>query len=183
MLNHFIKFALNHRLFVVAAAAFILVYGAITLTQLPVDVFPDITKPTVTIMTEAHGMAPEEVETRVTVPIESYLNGLPGVERIRSQSGIGLSAIYVEFKWGTDIYRNRQIVQEKLNLSRERLPKDVLPIMGPIGSLMGQIQQIAVTTQDPKIGPMELRSTAEWILRPRLMTIPGIAQVISIGGG
>lgn len=183
MLNAIIRFALNHRLLVVAITAFIVVYGAITLKNLPIDVFPDITKPTVTIMTESHGMAPEEVETRVTLPVESYLNGIPGVERIRSQSGIGLSAIYIEFEWGTDIYRNRQLVQEKLNLSKERLPKDITPIMGPVGSLMGQIQQIALTTESNEVTPMELRNLAEWVLRPRLMTIQGVSQVISIGGG
>ncbi len=183
MLNSIIRFALNHRLLVIALAAFLVVYGSITLKNLPIDVFPDITKPTVTIVTESHGMAPEEVETRVTFPIESYLNGIPGVERIRSQSGIGLSAIYVEFKWGTDIYKSRQLVQEKLNLSKERLPKDITPIMGPIGSLMGQIQQIALTTESNEINPMELRNLAEWVIRPRLMTIQGVSQVIAIGGG
>jgi len=183
VLNLIIRFALNHRLLVVSVAAMILVYGSMTVQNLPIDVFPDITKPTVTIMTESHGMAPEEVETRVTLPIENYLNGLPGVERVRSQSGIGLSAIYVEFDWNTDIYRNRQLVQEKLNLSKERLPKDITPIMGPIGSLMGQIQQIAVTTEAGEIEPMQLREIADWIIRPRLMTIPGVSQVITIGGG
>jgi CzcA family heavy metal efflux pump len=182
LLNTIIRFALNNRLLVVATTALLLVYGSVTLVGLPIDVFPDITKPTVTIMTESHGMAPEEVELRVTFPIESFLNGLPGVERVRSQSGIGLSAIYVEFEWGTDIYRNRQLVQERLTLVKERLPKDITPIMGPIGSLMGQIQQIAITS-DGSVSPMVLRDTAEWVLRPRLMTIPGVAQVISIGGG
>lgn len=187
MLNALIRFALNHRLLVVSLTAAMVVYGAIAVSKLSIDVFPDITKPTVNIMTEAHGMAPEEVETRVTLPIESYLNGLPGVERIRSQSGIGLSVIYVEFAWGTDIYRARQLVQEKLNLTKERLPKEIAPIMGPVGSLMGQIQQIAVTNiEDGKgetLDPMELRSLADWVIRPRLMTIPGISQVIAIGGG
>lgn len=183
MLNSIIRFALHHRLFVLAATALLVVYGTITVSQLPIDVFPDITKPTVTIMTEAHGMAPEEVETRVTFPVESFLNGLPHVERVRSQSGIGLSAIYVEFEWGTDIYRNRQLVQEKLNLAKEKLPKDITPIMGPVGSLMGQIQQIAITSEDPAITPMQLRNLAEWVIRPRLMTIPGVSQVIGIGGG
>lgn len=183
MLNTLLRFSLSHRLLVIAGAALLAVYGAITAAQLPIDVFPEITKPTVTVMTEAHGMAPEEVETRVTLPIESYLNGLPAVERIRSQSGIGLSVIFIEFEWGTDIFRNRQLVQEKLNLTRDRLPRDIVPIMGPIGSLMGQIQQIAVTAPEGGVEPMELRNFAEWTLRPRLMTIPGVAQVISIGGG
>lgn len=183
MLNSIIRFALNHRLLVIAATALIIVYGALTVKNLPIDVFPDINKPTVTIMTEAHGMAPEEVETRVTFPIESVLNGLPGVERVRSQSGIGLSAIYVEFEWNTDIYRNRQLVQEKLALAKERLPKDISPVMGPVSSLMGQIQQIALYSEDNSVEPMEVRNIAEWVLRPRLMTIPGVAQVISIGGG
>ena len=182
MLNAIIRFALNHRLLVVATTALLVVYGSVTLMGLPIDVFPNITKPTVTIMVESHGMAPEEVETRVTFPIESFLNGLPGVERIRSQSGIGLSAIYLEFDWNTDIYRNRQLVQERLNLAKEKLPSDITPIMGPIGSLMGQIQQIAITT-DGSNDPMEIRNIAEWVVRPRLMTIPGVAQVISIGGG
>jgi CzcA family heavy metal efflux pump len=183
MFNNIIRFALNHRLLVIAFTAFLVVFGTLAIQQLPVDVFPDITKPTVTIMTESHGMAPEEVETRVTLPIESYLNGLPGLERIRSQSGIGLSAVYLEFQWGTDIYRNRQLVQEKLNLAKDRLPKDISPIMAPIGSLMGQIQQLAVVAESENISPMELRNLAEWVLRPRLMTIPGVSQVISIGGG
>ncbi len=183
MLNHIIRVALNHRMFVIAITAMLLVYGSLTVANLPIDVFPDITKPTVTIMTEAHGMAPEEVETRVTLPIESVLNGLMGVERIRSQSGIGLSAIYVEFGWGTDIYRNRQLIQEKINLAKERLPRDISPIMGPVGSLMGQIQQIALYSDDGSVDPIEIRNIAEWIIRPRLMTIAGVAQVISIGGG
>ncbi len=183
MLNLIIRFALNHRLLVVAFTALVVIYGAIAVRDLPIDVFPDITKPTVTIVTEAHGMAPEEVETRVTLPIESFLNGLPGLERMRSQSGIGLSVIYLEFEWATDIYRNRQLVQEKLNLVGERIPKDVTPTMGPIASLMGQIQQIAVYSPDKKVSPLDIRTYAEWVLRPRIMTIPGVAQVIVIGGG
>lgn len=183
MLDSIIRFSLNHRFFVALAAATLAIYGGLALRELPVDVFPDITKPTVTIMTEAHGLAPEEVETRVSYPIEAILNGLPGVERVRSQSGIGLSAIYVEFAWGTDIYRNRQLVQERLNLAKERLPKDITPVMGPIGSLMGQIQQIAISSAKGEVDPMTLRNVAEWTIRPRLLTIPGVAQVISIGGG
>lgn len=183
MLDSIIRYSLRNRLLVIALTALVLVFGTTSFLSLPIDVLPDITKPTVTIMTEAHGMAPEEVETRVTFPIESVLNGLPGVDRIRSQSGISLSAIYVEFNWGTDIYRNRQLIQERLTLAKERLPKDVTPVMGPIASLMGQIQQIAVYSKTGETNPMALRDLAEWVLRPRLMTIPGIAQVISIGGG
>ena len=183
LLNAIIRQALNNRMIVVGVAALTMTWGAVTLTKLPIDVFPDITKPTVTIMIEAHGMAPEEVETRVTLAVESFLSGLPGLERLRSQSGIGLSAIHLEFAWGSDIYRNRQLVQERLNLSKERLPRDITPVMGPIGSLMGQIQQIAVTSENGEVDPMELRSIAEWTLRPLLMMIPGVAQVISIGGG
>ncbi|MBL7687451.1 MAG: efflux RND transporter permease subunit [Bdellovibrionaceae bacterium] len=181
MLNWIIRYSLNHRMVTVALTALVIIYGLFALSKLPVDVFPDITKPTVTVMTEAHGLAPEEVESRVTAMIEAQLSGVPGVERIRSQSGIGLSAIYVEFQWGVDIYRSRQLVQERLNLAKERLPRDVVPVMGPVGSLMGQIQQIAVTSRT--LNPVELRSFAEWVLRPRLTMIPGVAQVISIGGG
>lgn len=185
MLDRLIRLSLTHRLYVVLVATILLIYGALTFRELPIDVFPDVTKPTVTIMTEAHGMAPEEVETRVTMPLEMNLNGLPGLDRLRSQSGIGLSVVVVEFEWGTDIYRARQLVQEKLNLAQGRLPRDVTPTLGPVGSLMGQIQQIALYAKDPAkpVDPLVLRDIAEWQLRPRLMMIPGIAQVISIGGG
>ncbi len=183
MLNFVIRSALQNRLFVVAFAALVLVYGTLTLREMPIDVFPELTKPTITIITEGHGRAPEEMETLITLPLESAMNGLPGLERVRSTSGIGLSVIYREFAWSSDIYRSRQLVAEKLQLARERMPKDAQPVMAPIASLMGQIQQIALASDDASLSPIELRTLAEWTLRPRLLAIPGVAQVISIGGG
>lgn len=183
MLNHLIRFSLTKRLFTLGIAAALISVGVISFQKLPVDVFPDLTKPTVTIVTEAHGKAPEEVETLVTIPIESQLNGLPGLSSIRSTSGVGLSIIYVQFEWGTDVFLSRQLVGEKLNLAKDQLPNGTQPTMGPIASLMGQIQQIAIYPEADNISPIELRTIAEWVVRPRLLTIPGVAQVIPMGGG
>ena len=174
--------SLSNRLLVIIASLVLMAYGAFTLSQTPVDVFPDLNKPTVTIMTEAGGMAAEEVEQLITFPLETTMNGLPGVESVRSVSSAGLSFIYVTFDWKTEIFRARQMVSERLSAMEEGLPSGVIPRMGPISSIMGEIMQIAIPIDAAKISSMQVREYADWVLRPRLMAIPGVAQVIPIGG-
>lgn len=179
MLNRIIEWALRNRLLVLIAAGGLLIYGGIVTFRAHVDVFPDLTAPTVTILTESHGLAPEEVESLVTLPIEAAMNGTAGVFRVRSNSAIGISIAFVEFEFGTDIYRARQLVTEKLQ--QVRLPKDVpAPVLGPISSTMGEIMLISMTSKTTS--PMDLRSLADWVVRPRLLGISGVSQVMIIGG-
>lgn len=181
MFNFLVRSSLNNRLIVLGAAAFLIVWGLLTLRTLPIDVFPDLNKPTVTIMTEAEGLAPPEVEQLVGYPIETALNGIPGVSRIRSVAGIGLSIVYAEFEWGTDIYRNRQQVAERLASIAPQLPPGITPQIGPISSIMGEIMLIAVTG-GPDADAMAVREAADFVIRPRLLSIQGVSQVIPIGG-
>ena len=182
MFKWLLENSLLNRLLVIIASVVLTAYGAYTLTRTPVDVFPDLNKPTVTIMTEAGGMAAEEVEQLITFPLESTMNGLPGVESVRSVSSAGLSFVYVTFDWATEIFRARQMVSERLSGMEEGLPSGVIPRMGPVSSIMGEIMQIAIPIDTAKISPMQVREYADWVLRPRLMAIAGVAQVIPIGG-
>ncbi len=182
MFTWILQNSLKNRLFVVLVSVVVMIYGAITLKQTGVDVFPDLNKPTVTIMTEAGGMAAEEVEQLITFPLESTVNGLPGVESVRSVSSAGLSFLYVTFGWDMDLYRARQLVSERINTMEQALPGGIVPQMGPISSIMGEIMQVAIPIDPTKISLMQVREYADWVLRPRLMSIPGVAQVIPIGG-
>jgi Cu/Ag efflux pump CusA len=181
MIDAILRWSLSHRLPVLVAAGVLLVWGGYTASRMPVDVFPDLTAPTVTVITEAHGMAPEELETRVTLPIESSLNGAPGVRRVRSATGVGISVIHAEFEWGTDVFRARQVVSEKLQLVRDALPAEVeQPVLAPISSIMGEVLFLAVTTDGATA--MEARTFADFTLRRRLLAVPGVSQVIVTGG-
>ncbi|MCH9648143.1 MAG: CusA/CzcA family heavy metal efflux RND transporter [Deltaproteobacteria bacterium] len=187
-LEGLIRFSLRHRWSVVGGAGLLLLLGAAWITTLPVDIFPDLSSPTVTVITEAPGMAPEEVELLVTFPVESALNGSSGVRRLRSVSADGISVAWVEFQWGTDLYQARQVVTERLQ--RVDLPAQVeRPELGPISSIMGEIMFIAMTSAtfddggaSPGASPMELRRLAETVVRRNLLAIPGISQVIPLGG-
>ena len=188
MLNKLIYFSLHNRAVVIGFSLLLLVLGFQTARELPVEVLPDLTKPTVIILTEAPGLAPEEVEVNVTQPIESELMGVAGLTRIRSASDVSLSLIYAEFAWGTDIYKARQFVQERMLGVRETLPAGVSPFLTPVASLMGEILLVGIRCKtkpgEPGYIPaMEVRSLADWTVRKRLQSSPGIAEILNMGGG
>ena len=188
MLNRLIHWALANRATVLGLSLISLGLGWRAAVTLPVEVLPDITKPTVVLLTEAPGLAPEEVETRVTQPIEAALMGVAGLSRLRSNSDVALSLIYAEFDWNTDIYRARTLVQERLQTAREQLPEGVQPFMTPVASLMGEILLVGVRCTIPAgepghLPPSEVRSLADWIIKRRLQSISGIAEVLNMGGG
>lgn len=181
MIESFIRWSLGNRLLILAAALVLLLWGGWSARNTPVDVFPDLTAPVVTVVAEAHGMPPEDVERLVTFPIETAMNGASGVRRVRSNTGVGIAVVSIEFEWGTDIYKARQIVSEKLQTTLSSLPPDLpAPIMAPVSSIMGEIMFIALISDQHS--EMELKTTADWVLRRRLLAVPGIAEVIPNGG-
>lgn len=181
MIEKTIDWSLRNRLLILVAALLLLFWGGYETLRMPVDVFPDLTAPTVTVVAEAHGMAPQEVESLITLPIESALNGASGVRRVRSSTGVGIVVVWIEFEWGTDIYQARQIVNEKLQLASKSLPQDLpAPLLAPISSIMGEIMFVALHSD--RHNQMELKTSADWVLRPRLLAVPGIAEVIPNGG-
>ncbi|WP_367875070.1 efflux RND transporter permease subunit [Luteolibacter sp. Populi] len=183
MLNILIRWSLRNRAIIISLAILLLASGYKTMRELPVEVLPDLTKPTVTILIEAPGLAPEEVETLVTQPIESSLMGIAGLNRLRSTSDIALSLVFAEFEWGTDIYQARQFVQERLQSVRESLPEGTEPYLTPVASLMGEILLIGVRSTDGTTAPMDVRTIADWNIRMRLQSISGVAEVLNMGGG
>lgn len=181
MIEQFIRWSLGNRLLILAAAGLLLIWGSWVAKETPVDVFPDLTAPVVTVVAEAHGMPPEDVERLVTFPIETAMNGASGVRRVRSNTGVGIAVVSIEFEWGTDIYRARQIVSEKLQTTAASLPPDLpAPVMAPVSSIMGEIMFIALVSD--RHSEMDLKTTADWVVRRRLLAVPGIAEVIPNGG-
>lgn len=184
MLDRIIAWSLGNRLLVIALSVVLIVWGVWTALRMPVDVFPDLTAPTVTVLAESHGLAPEEVETLVAFPIETAMNGATGVRRVRSSTATGIAVVWVEFEWGTDIFRARQLVNEKLQSAQASLPADLPPpVLAPVSSIMGEIMFIGMTAEGSQASMLDVRSAADWVVRRRLLTLPGISQVIPIGGG
>lgn len=182
MLAKLIAFSLKQSSLVLVAAGLVLLFAGLKVQDMPVDVFPDLNAPTVVIMTEAGGLAADEVESNVTFPIETSVNGLPGTRRVRSASSTSLSIVWVEFDWGTDIYRARQLVSERLSAVREALPPNAHAEITPVTSITGEIMLMALSSPDGSVSQLEMRSFAEFDLRNKILAVPGVAQVVAIGG-
>ncbi len=182
MVQWLIAFSVRQSSLVIVTAGFLLAYAGYKVSEFPVDVFPELNAPTVVVMTEAGGFAADEVESNITFPIETAVNGLPGTRRVRSASATSLSIVWVEFDWGTDIYRARQLVAERLSAVREALPIDAHTEITPVTSITGEIMIMALSSPDATATPLELRSFAEFDLRNKLLAVPGVAQVVAIGG-
>ena len=182
MLKNLIRFSEENAPLVIILALLVMGFAAYQVPRMAVDVFPELNAPTVTIMTESPGYAADEVEQYVSFPIESAVNGLPGVRRVRSASAIGLSIVWVEFDWGVDIYRARYLVSERLTLAEERLPPDVHGEITPVTSITGEIMLISLRSPDGSVSPLDLRAIGEFELRNRLLSVPGVSQVVTIGG-
>jgi len=181
-MKRIIQWSIDHHWIVIGLSVLLLGAGVWTARQMPIDVFPDLTAPTVTILTEGHGMAPEEMESLVTFPIESAINGASGVRRVRSATAVGIAVVWVEFDWGTDIFLGRQLVSEKLSLVSGTLPPQVeRPILAPVSSIMGEIMFVAL--ESDRHSPLDLRTVADNAVRRRLLAVPGVSQVIATGGG
>ena len=180
-MKRIMQWSIDHHWIVIGLSALLFVAGAWTARQMPIDVFPDLTAPTVTILTEGHGMAPEEMESLVTFPIESAINGASGVRRVRSATAVGIAVVWVEFDWGTDIFMARQLVSEKLALVGGTLPRQVnQPVLAPVSSIMGEILFFAISSDQDD--PLTLRTIADTTVRRRLLAVPGVSQVTPIGG-
>lgn len=182
MLSGLIQGSIRHAWLVLAASAAVVAAAILSLRGMPVDVFPELNAPTVVVMAEAGGLAADEVEQSVTFPIETAVNGLPGARRVRSASATSLSIVWVEFDWGTDIFRARQLVSERLSAAREQLPPGVHAEITPVTSITGEVMLLALSSPDGRATPLELRAFAEFDLRNRLLAVPGVAQVVAIGG-
>lgn len=182
MLQAVIRFSLRYSSLVLIAAAMVIAFAAFRLPQMSVDVFPELNAPTVTIMAEAGGLAADEVEQYVTFPIETAVNGMSGVRRVRSSSAIGLGIIWVDLEWGSDLIDARQLVAERLVTARENLPDGIEPFITPITSIAGEIMLISLSSPDETVDPMQLRSYGEFELRTKILAVPGVAQVVAIGG-
>jgi Cu/Ag efflux pump CusA len=182
MVDSLIRWSLHNRTIILALAAAFLLWGGYSISKMPVDVLPDLSAPTVTILVEGPGMVPTEMESLVTFPIESALNGAAGVRRVRSATAVGVAVIWVEFEWGQDIQRARQIVTEKLNTVSGSLPTGVeTPFLAPVSSIMGEI--LFISLESTRHSPLELRTVAETLVRRRILAVPGVSQVIPTGGG